>query len=120
MLLNVIQQARPEDEAALKVEFSELGIASEVSHFFSPMADRIANAHLVIGRGGASTVSECAIIGRPSILVPLPGSLDNDQAANAAGLEKAGGCKVVAQVNLTAERWHKKYNQRLGNQKTLQ
>ena len=103
-LLNIVQQARPEDEAALKSKFSELGITSEVSHFFSPMATRIANAHMVIGRGGASTVSECAIIGRPSILVPLPGSLDNDQAANAAGLEKAGGCKVIAQVKLTAER----------------
>ena len=103
-LMNIVQQARPEDEVALKSEFSDLGITSEVSHFFSPMATRIADAHMVIGRGGASTVSECAIIGRPSILVPLPGSLDNDQAANAAGLEKAGGCKVIAQVNLTAER----------------
>ena len=39
----------------------------------------MAAAHLVIGRAGASTVAELAVIGRPSILVPLPHALDNDQ-----------------------------------------
>ncbi|MCF6321604.1 MAG: undecaprenyldiphospho-muramoylpentapeptide beta-N-acetylglucosaminyltransferase [Rhizobiaceae bacterium] len=102
--LNIVQQAREEDEQALKAAFNSIGVKSEVSQFFSPMAQRIANAHLVIGRGGASTISECAVIGRPSILVPYPLALDHDQAMNAAELEKAGGCKVIKQIELTPQR----------------
>jgi len=103
-LLNIVQQARPEDEAALKKNFEQLAVKYEVSPFFSPMVQRIAQSHLVIGRGGASTISECAIIGRPSILVPYPLALDHDQAMNAAEMEKAGGCKVIEQKELTPQR----------------
>ena len=53
-------------------------------------------------RGGASTVAELAVIGRPSILVPLPGSLDQDQAANAASSPRPGGAKVVLQPRIHA------------------
>jgi hypothetical protein len=63
--------------------------------FFSDMAARIAGAHLVISRSGASTVSEIAVIGRPSLLVPYPYALDHDQAANAAALAKAGGARCM-------------------------
>ena len=59
----------------------------EVEPFFKDLPRRMAEAHLVISRSGASTVAELAAIGRPSILVPLPGALDQDQAANAATLE---------------------------------
>ncbi len=103
-VLRVVQQARSEDVDHLVTSFNNTGVHSEVSPFFSPLAERIANADLIMGRGGASTVSECAIIGRPSILVPLPGSLDGDQTQNAQGLQKAGGCKVIKQSKLTPER----------------
>jgi UDP-N-acetylglucosamine--N-acetylmuramyl-(pentapeptide) pyrophosphoryl-undecaprenol N-acetylglucosamine transferase len=65
---------------------------------------RIAAAHLVIGRAGASTVSELAVIGRPSILVPFPHALDQDQAANAAVLAASGAAQVVPQTEFTPER----------------
>ena len=58
-------------------------------------------AHLVIGRSGASTVSELAAIGRPSILVPLPGALDQDQFANAGVLAAAGGAIRLHQDDFT-------------------
>jgi UDP-N-acetylglucosamine--N-acetylmuramyl-(pentapeptide) pyrophosphoryl-undecaprenol N-acetylglucosamine transferase len=61
----------------------------------------MAAAHLVIARAGASTVAELAILGRPAILVPLPGSLDQDQLANARLLEAAGGAAVAVQSDLT-------------------
>ena len=51
----------------------------------------MAKAHLVIGRAGASTTAELAVMGRPAILVPLPHALDNDQLQNAARLAKSGG-----------------------------
>src|SRR5690606_38367998 len=71
--------------------------------FFTDMARRIASAHLVISRSGASTVSEIAAIGRPAILVPYPHALDHDQAANAAALARAGGAEVCVQSSLSPE-----------------
>ncbi|MDN2566890.1 undecaprenyldiphospho-muramoylpentapeptide beta-N-acetylglucosaminyltransferase [Aquibium sp. A9E412] len=102
--LAVTQQARPEDETALRAAYAELGVAAEISPFFSDMARRMAEAHLVIARAGASTVSEIAVIGRPALLVPYPHALDHDQAANAAALAAAGGAEVHAQAMLTPER----------------
>lgn len=95
--LSLVQQARPEDLDAVKARYAAMGVAAEVSSFFSDMPRRIAESDLVIARAGASTVSEIAAIGRPSILVPLPHSLDQDQAANARVLEAAGGARVVRQ-----------------------
>ncbi len=68
------------------------------------MAERIARAHLLICRSGASTVSEISVIGRPAVLVPYPYALDHDQAANAAALAATGGAKVIAQAELSVER----------------
>jgi UDP-N-acetylglucosamine--N-acetylmuramyl-(pentapeptide) pyrophosphoryl-undecaprenol N-acetylglucosamine transferase len=64
----------------------------------------MAAAHLIIGRAGALTVSELAVIGRASVLVPFPHALDQDQAANAAALAKVGGATVVPQTEFTPER----------------
>ncbi|MDZ5698163.1 undecaprenyldiphospho-muramoylpentapeptide beta-N-acetylglucosaminyltransferase [Chelativorans sp. M5D2P16] len=102
--LHVTQQARVEDEAAVRGAFAELGVEADVSPFFADMAERIAAAHLVMSRSGASTVSEIAVIGRPALLVPYPHALDHDQAANAAALEEAGGAEIVPQEKLTPER----------------
>ena len=66
-------------------------VAAEVAPFFSDLPARMAASHLVVSRSGASTVAELAAIGRPSILVPLPHALDQDQFANAGVLERAGG-----------------------------
>jgi UDP-N-acetylglucosamine--N-acetylmuramyl-(pentapeptide) pyrophosphoryl-undecaprenol N-acetylglucosamine transferase len=102
--LVITQQARPEDEGRVNSCFAKLKAPVSVSPFFSDMAERIAAAHLVICRSGASTVSEVSVIGRPSILVPYPYALDHDQAANAAALVAAGGAEVVPQAQLSPER----------------
>ncbi len=101
--LRVTQQARAEDEQAVRAAYRDLAIEAEVSPFFTDMARRIADSHLVISRSGASTVSEIAAIGRPAILVPYPHALDHDQAANAAALASAGGAEVCPQSTLSAE-----------------
>lgn len=102
--LAVTQQARAEDAERVKAAYAELGVTAEVSPFFTDMAARMAAAHLVMSRSGASTVSEIAVIGRPALLVPYPHALDHDQAANAAALAAAGGAEVHAQSTLTPER----------------
>ncbi|MFN7101958.1 MAG: glycosyltransferase, partial [Pseudorhizobium sp.] len=102
--LNVTQQARADDAEAVAEAYRTLGTPAAVSPFFSDMAERLADAHLVICRSGASTVSEIAVIGRPAILVPYPYALDHDQAANAAALVAKGGADVVPQAELSPER----------------
>jgi len=101
--LRVTQQARPEDAARVEAAYRDSGVTAEVSPFFNDMARRMAEAHLVISRSGASTVSEVAVIGRPAVFVPYPHALDHDQAANAAALAATGGAEVRPQAALTPQ-----------------
>ncbi|MDX8491405.1 undecaprenyldiphospho-muramoylpentapeptide beta-N-acetylglucosaminyltransferase [Mesorhizobium sp. VK22B] len=101
--LAITQQARAEDVARVKAAYANLGVDAQVSPFFTDMAARMASAHLVMSRSGASTVSEIAVIGRPALLVPYPHALDHDQAANAAALAAAGGAEVHPQSTLSPE-----------------
>ncbi|HSO47590.1 MAG TPA: UDP-N-acetylglucosamine--N-acetylmuramyl-(pentapeptide) pyrophosphoryl-undecaprenol N-acetylglucosamine transferase, partial [Rhizobiaceae bacterium] len=103
-LLRVVQQARAEDEAALKADYARLAITAEIAPFFTDMAKKIANAHFVISRAGASTVSELAVIGRPALLVPYPHALDHDQALNAKAIADNGGATIFAQSALEPQR----------------
>jgi UDP-N-acetylglucosamine--N-acetylmuramyl-(pentapeptide) pyrophosphoryl-undecaprenol N-acetylglucosamine transferase len=102
--LNLVQQARGEDEQRVRDTYARLGVKAEVAPFFADLPARIAAAHLVVSRSGASTVAELAAIGRPAILVPLPHALDQDQLANANVLARAGGAIVLRQDDFTPER----------------
>jgi UDP-N-acetylglucosamine--N-acetylmuramyl-(pentapeptide) pyrophosphoryl-undecaprenol N-acetylglucosamine transferase len=100
----VTQQARDEDLGRVREAYASSGVAAETAPFFADLPARIAASHLVIARSGASTVAELSAIGRPSILVPLPGAIDQDQFANAGVLERAGGALRLTQDAFTAER----------------
>ena len=102
--LDIVQQARGEDEQRVAQAYAALGVKAEVAAFFPDLPARIAAAHLIVSRSGASTVAELAAIGRPSILIPLPHALDQDQRANAEVLASAGGAIVLSQDNFTPER----------------
>jgi len=102
--LKVTQQCRQEDIDKVKTAYSDAGVDVEVAAFFSNLPERMANSHLVIARSGASTLSELTVIGCPAVLVPLPGSLDNDQRENARSLEAHGGAWVVEQSELKPDR----------------
>lgn len=96
--LKITQQCRAEDIDKVTSAYNSFGIEAEIAGFFPNLPERIAASHLVVARSGASTLSELTIIGCPSILVPLPGSLDNDQLENARSLEAQGGAWVVEQA----------------------
>jgi UDP-N-acetylglucosamine--N-acetylmuramyl-(pentapeptide) pyrophosphoryl-undecaprenol N-acetylglucosamine transferase len=102
--LRLVQQCRPEDLERVRAACEALGVEAELAPFFADMPERIANAHLVVCRSGASSVSELAVIGRPSILVPLPHALDNDQGRNAEVLSAAGGAWPLAQSEIDGPR----------------
>jgi UDP-N-acetylglucosamine--N-acetylmuramyl-(pentapeptide) pyrophosphoryl-undecaprenol N-acetylglucosamine transferase len=102
--VRLTMQARGEDKGRVAAACAEIQFAVELADFFADLPARIARAHLVVGRSGASTVSELAVIGRPSILVPFPHALDQDQAANAAILAEAGAATVLPQREFTPQR----------------
>src|SRR5260370_35654831 len=81
--LILTQQVREEDMARVRAVYDRLKINAELAPFFTDLPARLASSHLVVSRSGAGTVAELAAIGRPSILVPLPGSIDQAQFANA-------------------------------------
>jgi UDP-N-acetylglucosamine--N-acetylmuramyl-(pentapeptide) pyrophosphoryl-undecaprenol N-acetylglucosamine transferase len=102
--LYIVQQARDEDESRVRDAYKRLCVRAEVAPFFADLPARIAASHLIVSRSGASTVAELGAIGRPSILVPLPHALDQDQLANANVLGQAGGAIVLRQHEFTFER----------------
>src|SRR5213079_1566324 len=102
--LVLTQQVREEDMARVRAVYDRLKINAELAPFFSDLPARLASSHLVISRSGAGTVAELAAIGRPSILVPLPGSIDQDQFANAGVLAQANGAIRLAQADFTSDR----------------
>jgi UDP-N-acetylglucosamine--N-acetylmuramyl-(pentapeptide) pyrophosphoryl-undecaprenol N-acetylglucosamine transferase len=102
--LAVTQQARAEDTDRVRDAYAKLSVHAEIAPFFGDLPERMAASHLIVARSGASTVAELAAIGRPSVLVPLPHALDQDQFANAGVLEKAGGAIRLLQTDFTPRR----------------
>lgn len=102
--LVLVQQVRQEDMTRVRAVYDRLKINAELQPFFTDLPARLAACHLVISRSGAGTVAELAAIGRPSILVPLPGAIDQDQFANAGVLERAEAAIRIVQSDFTPER----------------
>jgi UDP-N-acetylglucosamine--N-acetylmuramyl-(pentapeptide) pyrophosphoryl-undecaprenol N-acetylglucosamine transferase len=95
--LSIVQQCRAEDLDRVRAAYAQCGVAAELAAFFPDVADKLAAAHLVIARAGASSVAELAVAGRPAILVPLPSAIDDHQSANARALVAARGASAIAQ-----------------------
>ena len=98
----VTHQTRPENVTKLQKFYADNKIRANVLSFVHDMSGAIADADLIIGRSGASTVVELQTIGRPAILVPL--GINPDQAANAASFAKTGGGFAIEQSKFT-QRW---------------
>ncbi len=102
--LRIVQQCRAEDMDRVRAAYREIDVEADLQPFFRDMPARIAASHLVVSRSGASTCAELSVIGRPAIMVPLPGALDQDQKANAMVLANAGGAWMVEQKDMNPER----------------
>ena len=100
--LQVTQQCRPEDLPEVRQRYAAHDIPAELGSYFEDMAARLADAHLFIGRAGASTIAELTAVGRPAILIPLPIATDDHQAANAREMAAAGGARAIRQEKFTA------------------
>lgn len=99
--LRVTQQCRAEDLDRVAETYRLAKVNVELAAFFDDLPERMAQSHLVVSRSGASTVAELCVIGRPAILIPLPGSIDADQKNNAQVVDAAGGGWIAEQATLS-------------------
>jgi UDP-N-acetylglucosamine--N-acetylmuramyl-(pentapeptide) pyrophosphoryl-undecaprenol N-acetylglucosamine transferase len=101
--LQVVQQCRPDEIERVRQQYASLGIPAELMTYIEDMADKIADAHLIVGRAGASTIAELTAAGRPAILIPYPSATDDHQTANAREMTKAGGARTIQQTSFTPD-----------------
>ncbi|MFW6050310.1 MAG: undecaprenyldiphospho-muramoylpentapeptide beta-N-acetylglucosaminyltransferase [Myxococcota bacterium] len=100
----VVHQTGESMRDAVEARYGELGIPARVLPFIDDMARAYAEAAVVVGRAGATTVAELCAIGRPSILVPYPHAADDHQRRNAEALQAEGAAVCIVQDELTPER----------------
>jgi UDP-N-acetylglucosamine--N-acetylmuramyl-(pentapeptide) pyrophosphoryl-undecaprenol N-acetylglucosamine transferase len=118
--LRVTQQCRPEDLDRVAAAYRQAGIDCELRAFFEDLPERMAQSHLVVARAGATTIAELTVIGRPAVLVPLPGSIDADQKNNALVVDAAGGGWLVEQATLSPHSLGTRLNELLRSPAILQ
>ncbi len=99
--LQVMQQCRPDDIEQVREAYRTLGIPAALMTYIEDMPAKLGEAHLVIGRAGASTIAELTAAGRPAILIPLPSATDDHQTANAREMARAGGARMIPQGDFT-------------------
>ncbi|MFL6752313.1 MAG: undecaprenyldiphospho-muramoylpentapeptide beta-N-acetylglucosaminyltransferase [Sphingomicrobium sp.] len=101
--LQVVQQCRADDIERVRARYGELGIPAELMTYIDDMPDKLADAHLVVGRAGASTIAELTAAGRPAILIPFAAATDDHQTANAREMTDAGGARTIQQSDFTPD-----------------
>ncbi|MBT7957162.1 MAG: UDP-N-acetylglucosamine--N-acetylmuramyl-(pentapeptide) pyrophosphoryl-undecaprenol N-acetylglucosamine transferase, partial [Rhodospirillaceae bacterium] len=99
--IRITQQSRPEDIDQVKSAYRAIDVEAELSTFFNDVPDRIAAAHLVICRSGASSIAELTTIGRPAILVPYRHAVDDHQSRNAHAVDEVGGGWLIPEDAFT-------------------
>lgn len=117
--LTVHQQVPGPTTEAVAAVYDASGVAHQLAPFFNDIPQRLAAAHLVVSRAGASTVAELAAAGRPAVMVPFPSATDDHQTANAQALVEAGGGWLMPQASLDAAGLAERLAALLGNPATL-
>jgi len=102
--VKVAQQCRSEDLSAVTAAYSAAGIDADCQTYMADLPQRLAAAHLVISRAGASTMAELMAMGRPAILIPFAAATDDHQSANAAGYVAAGAGLTMPEADATSAR----------------
>lgn len=99
----VVHQSGAQQIEALRSNYAQAGVPAELTPFIEDTAQAFADADLIIGRAGASTVTEIAAVGAAALFVPFPAAVDDHQTLNARFLVDAGGGWLIQQSDLTPE-----------------
>jgi len=100
----VWHQAGKDKDESTRLLYQKYQVSATVNAFIDDMSQAYAWADLVIARAGAMTVSEIAMMGVPSILIPYPAAVDDHQTANARYLTDAGAAYLLPQTQATPEK----------------
>lgn len=99
----VVHQSGEKQIEALRQAYAQAGVQATLTPFIQDTAAAFAAADVVIGRAGASTVTELAAVGAAAILVPFPHAVDDHQTHNARFLVDAGAAWLLPQTELSAD-----------------
>ena len=101
--IHIIHQARSSDCQDLKKKYKKMGIKSDVKNFFYNIEDIFSDAHLIIARAGASTISEGLFFGKPLILIPIRNSIFDHQKLNASLLANKDAAFCIQENECTSD-----------------
>ena len=118
--VRIVHQAGRGNAERLTDAFRKSGLSGEVVEFISDMPMAFAQADLVVCRAGASTVSELAAAGIPSILVPFPFAADNHQHRNAEAMQKEGAARLVIDSEMDGQRLFDEVTRLIADPQSLQ
>jgi UDP-N-acetylglucosamine--N-acetylmuramyl-(pentapeptide) pyrophosphoryl-undecaprenol N-acetylglucosamine transferase len=104
MRLRIAHQTGERDYDSVREAYAASNIQAEVAPFFSRMAERFAEADLIVCRSGAITVSEVAAAGRAAIFIPFGAATDSHQMRNAEELVRAGAARLIPEPELSGSR----------------
>jgi UDP-N-acetylglucosamine--N-acetylmuramyl-(pentapeptide) pyrophosphoryl-undecaprenol N-acetylglucosamine transferase len=99
-----VHQTGERDYNAVRVAYARREFNAEVVPFIANMAERFAQADLIVCRSGAITVAEVAAAGRAAIFIPFAGATDSHQLRNAQVFAAQGAARLIPQPELTPER----------------
>ncbi len=102
--LQAIHLTGKDDEAKVRAAYEKAEVAHHVAPFCDRMDDALAAADSAICRSGASSLSELAYFGLPSILVPYPYAAEDHQTHNATPFANAGAAVLSQEADLTGEK----------------
>src|ERR1039458_5144423 len=102
--ISIVHQTGERDYNVVRVAYARHEINAEVLPFIGNMAERFAQADLIVCRAGAITAAEIAAAGRAAIFIPFGASTDSHQLRNAQEMERAGAARLIPEPQLTAER----------------
>ena len=102
--LFIVHQTGERDYNAVRVAYARRQFQAEVVPFIENMAERFAQADLIVCRSGAITVAEVAASGRAAIFIPFGAATDAHQTGNARAMQEAGASRLLPQHELTPER----------------
>jgi len=101
--ISIVHQTGERDYNAVRVAYARREINAEVLPFIGNMAERFAQADLIVCRAGAITAAEIAAAGRAAIFIPFGASTDSHQLRNAQEMQSAGAARLIPEPQLTAE-----------------
>jgi len=102
--LFLVHQTGERDYNSVRDAYAQHNFSAEVTPFIQNMAERFAQADLIVCRAGAITAAEVAASGRAAIFIPFGAAADSHQLRNAEWLEQEGAARVIPQDLLTPGR----------------